>query len=136
MLFIPGQFATIQPIYITFLTYSQFHLRITCPSGENHVAHNTLFDPLPRFNYHSFTPFFISINPARAVASSLFISEYIEGSSNNKAVEFYNGTGATVDRGANGYVLEYYFNGNTTALTNIALTGVLTDGDVYVVRGG
>ncbi len=30
-----------------------------------------------------------------AAAQELFISEYIEGSSNNKAIEIYNGTGAS-----------------------------------------
>ncbi|MCP5098368.1 MAG: hypothetical protein GY943_22695, partial [Chloroflexi bacterium] len=80
-----------------------------------------------------FLPLFINTNPAQAVASSLFISEYIEGSSNNKAIEIYNGTGVSVDLGAAGYELEYYFNGNMSALTTIALTGVLLDGDVYVV---
>ncbi|VAW33102.1 VgrG protein [hydrothermal vent metagenome] len=78
-------------------------------------------------------PFFINTTPARAVATSLFISEYIEGSSNNKAIEIYNGTGTAVDLSVGGYTLEYYFNGNTTALTNIALSGVVADGDVYVV---
>ncbi|MCA9899267.1 MAG: hypothetical protein KC433_13840, partial [Anaerolineales bacterium] len=42
-------------------------------------------------------PFLFSPAPARAVATSLFISEYIEGSSNNKAIEIYNGTGTAVD---------------------------------------
>ena len=31
------------------------------------------------------------------VASDLFISEYVEGSGSNKAVEIYNGTGVEVD---------------------------------------
>lgn len=78
-------------------------------------------------------PIVFSTSPARAVATSLFISEYIEGSSNNKAIEIYNGTGAAVDLGAAGYSLEYYFNGNTSALTNISLTGVVADGAVFVV---
>ncbi|MCA9923717.1 MAG: lamin tail domain-containing protein, partial [Anaerolineales bacterium] len=78
-------------------------------------------------------PFFIHPHSAQAVASSLFISEYIEGSSNNKAIEIYNGTGAAVDLGAAGYTLEYYFNGSTSALTNISLTGIVADGDVFVV---
>jgi predicted extracellular nuclease len=78
-------------------------------------------------------PFFINTTPARAVATSLFISEYIEGSSNNKAIEIYNGTGTAVDLSTNGYILEFYFNGNTSPLTTINLTGSLADGDVYVV---
>ncbi len=34
---------------------------------------------------------------ALAQPTELFISEYIEGSSNNKAIEIYNGTGAAVN---------------------------------------
>ena len=70
---------------------------------------------------------------SRAAASSLFISEYVEGSSNNKAIEIYNGTGQAVDLTAGGYALEYYFNGNTSPLTTINLTGSIADGDVYIV---
>jgi predicted extracellular nuclease len=66
-------------------------------------------------------------------ASDLFISEYVEGSSNNKAIEIYNGTGAAVDLGALGYSIAFYFNGSTTAGTTIALTGTLADGDVHVI---
>ncbi|NCC93256.1 MAG: hypothetical protein EOM10_08230, partial [Opitutae bacterium] len=36
---------------------------------------------------------------AGGTASDLFISEYIEGSSNNKAIEIFNGTGSSVDLG-------------------------------------
>lgn len=32
-----------------------------------------------------------------ATPAELFFSEYVEGSSNNKALEIYNGTGAAVD---------------------------------------
>jgi hypothetical protein len=50
---------------------------------------------------------------ARAVAepTELFFSEYIEGSSNNKALEIFNGTGADVDLLAGGYNIQMYFNG-------------------------
>ena len=39
----------------------------------------------------------------------LFFSEYIEGSSNNKALEIYNGTGAAVDLAA-GRIVDANFN--------------------------
>jgi len=72
--------------------------------------------------------------PAQAAAPpDLLISEVVEGSSNNKAVEIYNGTGAAVDLAAGGYSLAYYFNGSTTAATTIALTGSVASGDVFVV---
>src|SRR5688572_17868920 len=48
-------------------------------------------------------------------ATDLFFSEYIEGSSNNKAIEIYNGTGAPVDLLTGNYVLQVHFNGSLTA---------------------
>lgn len=65
--------------------------------------------------------------------SDLIISEYIEGSSNNKAVEIFNGTGASIDLAAAGYRLQMYFNGSASAGLTITLTGTVASGDVYVV---
>ncbi len=70
---------------------------------------------------------------ADLATSDLFFSEYIEGSSNNKALEIYNGTGAPVDLSAGDYAVEIYFNGNTSPGTTIALTGTVADGDVFVL---
>lgn len=58
--------------------------------------------------------------------SGIFFSEYIEGSSYNKAVEIYNGTGASVD--LTGYSVSL---SNTAAAIN--LSGTLANGDVYVI---
>ncbi len=75
-----------------------------------------------------------TVAPAMAQApAELFFSEYIEGSSNNKAVEIFNGTGAAIDLAAGGYEVVFFFNGSTSAGTIIALTGSVADGDVYVV---
>jgi predicted extracellular nuclease len=72
--------------------------------------------------------------PARGAAPvELFISEYIEGSSNNKAVEIYNGTNATINLATGGYAVLMYFNGATSAGLTINLTGSVLAGDVYVV---
>ncbi|WP_200210872.1 lamin tail domain-containing protein [Micromonospora coerulea] len=68
---------------------------------------------------------------ASAASSDLFISEYVEGSSNNKAIELYNGTGAPVDLAAASYQLQLFFNGATTS-TNVALSGTVAAGDVFV----
>jgi predicted extracellular nuclease len=70
---------------------------------------------------------------AAAAPTDVFLSEYIEGSSNNKALELFNGTGAPVDLAAGGYQIEMYFNGSTTAATTVALTGTVADGDVFVL---
>jgi predicted extracellular nuclease len=68
---------------------------------------------------------------AAATPADLFISEYVEGAGNNKALEFFNGTGAPIDLAAGQYVLQIYFNGATTA-TTIPPTGKVAAGDVYV----
>lgn len=65
--------------------------------------------------------------------SDLFISEYIEGSSNNKALEFYNGTGAAINLTAGNYVVQYYFNGSTTAGLSISLTGTVANNSTYIL---
>lgn len=71
--------------------------------------------------------------PVQAAPTELFFSEYIEGSSNNKALEIYNGTGAAVDLGAGGYSIQMFFNGSASAGLTINLTGTVANGDVYVV---
>ena len=68
-----------------------------------------------------------------AVAADLFISEYIEGSSNNKAIEIYNGTGAPIDLSAAGYNIQMYFNGSSSPGLTISLNGTITPGDVFVL---
>jgi predicted extracellular nuclease len=66
-------------------------------------------------------------------ATELFISEYVEGSSNNKAIEIYNGTSFDVNLATSGYGVDIYFNGNTTPGTTIQLAGTLAAGDVFVL---
>ncbi|WP_249353840.1 ExeM/NucH family extracellular endonuclease [Microbacterium sp. 2FI] len=75
------------------------------------------------------------IAPAASAAEApteLFISEYVEGSSTNKAIEIYNGTGAAVDLAAGGYALRVHSNGNVAPGLTVALTGSVAAGDVYV----
>lgn len=68
---------------------------------------------------------------AAAQTADLFISEYVEGSGYNKALEIYNGTSDPIDLG--GYSIEIYNNGATTPST-IALPAMsLVPGDVFVL---
>ena len=64
-------------------------------------------------------------------ASDLYFSQYIEGTSNNKALEISNGTGTDVD--LSGYTIELHANGKSNATSTISLTGTLADGEVLVL---
>lgn len=79
----------------------------------------------------SLTPIAANVQAEALNATDLFISEYVEGSSNNKAIELFNGTNAAIDLSA--YQLELYSNGGTTAGTTLKLTGTLAPGATYVV---
>lgn len=63
--------------------------------------------------------------------SDLIISEYVEGSSYNKAIEIYNGTGADVDLSA--YTLQTQRNGSGEYGSALALEGTLANGLTYVI---
>lgn len=73
-----------------------------------------------------------NIPPGRPPAG-VFISQYVEGTGNNKAIEIYNGTLSNLDLSAGGYVLQQYNNGATAPSTNILLTGTLPPGTGLVV---
>ena len=68
---------------------------------------------------------------AQAAPTELFFSEYIEGSSNNKALEIYNGTSGSIPLA--GYDIQMCFNGNPVCTLTIPLTGSVAGGDVHVV---
>ncbi len=68
---------------------------------------------------------------ASADAPELFFSEYIEGSSFNKAIEIYNGTGGPVDLSL--YTMELYSNGSPTPSQTLSLSGTVASGDVFVI---
>jgi hypothetical protein len=76
-----------------------------------------------------------------AGAGDLFFSEYIEGSSNNKAIEIYNASGAEVDLSSftikasnNGYGWGFSSStGEADTRYSLPLTGTLAAGDVYVI---
>jgi hypothetical protein len=62
--------------------------------------------------------------------TDLFISEYIEGSYNNKAIELYNPTNETIDLSK--YSLSRWSNGQTTPLNTI-LSGTIASNDAFVI---
>ncbi len=64
-------------------------------------------------------------------ATDLFVSEYVEGSSFNKAIEIFNGTGAPVDLSS--YSLKIQRNGNGDFGNELNLEGTIPDNDVFVI---
>ena len=78
-------------------------------------------------------PLVFALGSARAAPTELFFSEYIEGSSNNKALEIYNGTGAPIDLAANNYTVQMCFNGGAACALSIPLVGTVAAGDVFVL---
>ncbi|MEO4005769.1 lamin tail domain-containing protein [Flavobacterium sp. CAU 1735] len=70
-----------------------------------------------------------------ALATDLFFSEYVEGTSTNKYLEIYNGTGAAVN--LSDYRVRLYSNGSTSAsgsANDVQLSGTLASGSTVVIR--
>jgi predicted extracellular nuclease len=69
---------------------------------------------------------------AHSMASAdLLISEYVEGSGNNKALEFYNPGETAIS--LEGYRVDFYFNGSTNSGRSIDLVGQVAPGGVHVL---
>jgi len=68
-----------------------------------------------------------------ALYDNIFFSEYIEGSSNNKAIEIYNGSGSIVDLSE--YAILTNYNGNAWSFDHYDFPAgtILADGDVWVI---
>jgi predicted extracellular nuclease/endonuclease I len=64
-------------------------------------------------------------------SGDLFFSEYVEGSSFNKAVEIYNPTNSAIDLST--YTFKIYSNGNASPTGTYTLTGEILPNDVVVL---
>ena len=131
---------------------NQVNDNLTCGSEASTCMAESSYDELPCFDPCSVVvvppilpettesctieDLFVSIEPGEVLqpvpASQLFFSEYIEGSSNNKCFEIFNGTGVPVD--LTGWSVSVYTNGNSSPSNSTLPAGViLADGDVFVV---
>lgn len=68
---------------------------------------------------------------APAVQAEPFFSEYVEGSSNNKALEIYNPDATPIDLSA--YSIKMFFNGSMLSSRSVSLNGTLQPGKTFVV---
>lgn len=66
--------------------------------------------------------------------SELFISEYVEGSGNSKAMEFYNPTPNIINM--SNYRLVRYSNGSSTGSDSTDLTGSVNSYSTFVIANG
>jgi len=66
--------------------------------------------------------------------SDIFISEYIEGSGSNKAIEIYNPTGQAINLA--GYTLNRYRNGQTSGPDKLNLVGSIPPYGTWVIVNG
>jgi hypothetical protein len=71
------------------------------------------------------------VGPPTGNCQEIFISEYVEGTANNKALEIYNPTNSPIDLGAMGYQIGRFANGSTTP-TMMDVTGIIPPHDVRV----
>ena len=70
---------------------------------------------------HRMLPALIGAIISSSASANVFITEYVEGSSNNKAIELFNNSGQS--QNLDGYTLTYFFNGSPSAGTIIDLSG-------------
>ena len=69
-----------------------------------------------------------------AQSTDLFISEYVEGSGNDKAIELCNPTNAAIN--LTGYSLNRYSNGSTTISSTLQLVGTIAAHSTFVIVNG
>src|SRR5687768_10107972 len=68
------------------------------------------------------------------LSADLIISQYIEGTANNRAIEIYNGTGSAVNLGTNEYQLRLFASGASTPTATLSLPAIsLANGEAYVI---
>lgn len=77
------------------------------------------------------TPFVLPPAVDLTPCGDIFISEYVEGSSYNKAIEIYNPTPNPIDLAP--YRILFYANGATTATQTIVPSGILQPNDVWII---
>lgn len=87
----------------------------------------------PEYACAIFSSYCSGTNPGGGTGggSDLFISEYIEGSSYNKALEIANTTGSSVD--LSDYALKKQTNGSGSWGSEYTLNGTLASGNVFVI---
>lgn len=74
--------------------------------------------------------FFVLISSS--AHATLLFSEYVEGSSYNKALELYN-LGDAINFDSDSYAIDIYTNGSSSVSYTLSLTGVLSSNATFVI---
>ncbi|MFL5752807.1 MAG: lamin tail domain-containing protein [Bacteroidia bacterium] len=77
---------------------------------------------------------FAGFTTAYSQCNELFISEYAEGSGNNKAIEFYNPTANAISM--SNYRLVRYSNGSPTGTDSTDLVGTIQPYSTFIIANG
>ena len=112
-------------------TLYQWHL--DDPVDANEIMRNDLIESYQgdRNPYIDFSDLVAAAWGFTPTSTLPFFSEYVEGSSYNKALEIVNLTGSPVDLSA--YSVKKQTNGAGSWTSGLNLSGTLNDGDVYVI---
>lgn len=92
---------------------------------------------MPTFSRHPLSTLLAALIAgfsANLASADVYFSEYIEGSSNNKALEIYNSGTSEVDLAS--YKVEMYFNGSASAGLTINLSGKVPAQGTFVLAHG
>ena len=123
--------AGIEYVADSYTTYGNdgAHFNQSVNEGTNSAVPANVADALYYASDH--LPVYTDLVSIWGSEPELIISEYIEGSSYNKAIEIYNGTGVTVDLSA--YSLEKDLNGDGIWGNTYNYSGTLAHGEVFVL---
>ncbi len=136
-----GDYTYTNPTTITFPANSTTNQSVTITINDDSNAESTELLMLALQNFtnnavpgpNSMYEVSIADNDEAVIpgCSELYFSEYIEGTSSNKAFEIYNPTSQAIDLSS--YTVYLYKNGETLADDTLMLTGTLNANDVYIV---
>lgn len=74
---------------------------------------------------------YVNVSTAPGLCDEIFFSEYLEGSSSNKALEIYNPSASAANLSS--YSINLYSNGSAIVSSSYNLSGTLASHDVFVV---
>jgi hypothetical protein len=124
-------------VHVSELFSEYYHIfsGLVLPADGSMITLTAAFSDIPGCIYSDPFSTIFAPEPCSFIedCSLPFISEYIEGTSNNKCIEIYNPTEQVIDLAAEGYQLLYYFNGNINPGLTINLTGTVGPYGTHVV---